>query len=422
MPTRHATRVTVSLGVVLACVIGTMALGIAMKAPCASGNWSDLRQYRFLCYTDVVPLLGTEQLFTHGDRLPFLDSCEPVAGQHCDEYPVLTMWFIRAAGWLSGDHYAGFYLANALLLLGCAAAIAVCLYVMNGARALYFALAPTLLVYGTMNWDLLAVAFATAGLLFFFRRRDTGAGAMLGLGAASKLYPALLAAPLILQRMRERAPDRAIAIGWSTVGAWLLVNIPFAIAAPTAWFTFFRFNAERVPDFDSVWYIACRHVNLCPSTRAVNVLSLGAFLGLFTIVWAIKARREPGFPRWTLGFPLIVLFLITNKVYSPQYGLWLLPWFALALPRTREWLLFGAADVAVFVTRFWFFGDLEGGWGVPQGVFEAMVLVRLGVLLWCVATWVRMPTEPLEIERLGARSGASVRPGPADEPGQVQPA
>ena len=70
---------------------------------------------------------------------------------------------------------------------------------------------------------------------------------------------------------------------------------------------------------------------------------------------------EPSFPRWTLGFPMMVLFLVTNKVYSPQYGLWLLPWFALALPSMRPFVAFEVADVAVFVTRFWFFGELTGG-------------------------------------------------------------
>ena len=78
-------------------------------------------------------------------------------------------------------------------------------------------------------------------------------------------------------------------------------------------------------------------------------------------MWAIKARANPTSPRWTLGFPMLVLFLLTNKVYSPQYGLWLLPWFALALPRMRAFVAFEIADVAVFVTRFWFFGELGGG-------------------------------------------------------------
>ncbi len=161
---KRVTRPVVSLGVVLACVIGTMALGTAMKSPCASGNWGDVRQYRFLCYSDIVPLLSTEQLFERGGRLPFLDECVTRPGQNCDEYPVVTMYFIRVAGWLSGDDYTRFYLVNALMLLGCAALVAVCLYVMNGARALYFALAPTLLIYGTMNWDLLAVAFDAQSL------------------------------------------------------------------------------------------------------------------------------------------------------------------------------------------------------------------------------------------------------------------
>ena len=95
---KRVARPVVSLGVVLACVIGTMALGTALKSPCASGSWSDVRQYRFLCYSDIVPLLATEQLFERGGRLPFLDECEFREGQNCDEYPVVTMYFIRAAG------------------------------------------------------------------------------------------------------------------------------------------------------------------------------------------------------------------------------------------------------------------------------------------------------------------------------------
>ncbi len=78
--------------------------------------------------------------------------------------------------------------------------------------------------------------------------------------------------------------------------------------------------------------------------------------------------------------PLIVLFLLSNKVYSPQYGLWLLPWFALALPRLVTFLAFSLADVAVFVTRFTWFGRLEGAPGASQELFEVAVLVRAAVL------------------------------------------
>lgn len=392
----HAARTTVSLGVVLACVVGTMVIGAASKGPCAGGAWDDLRQYRLLCYSDIVPLLNTEQL--HGSRLPFLDACQP-GTVNCDEYPVVTMYVMRLAAFVSGSEYAPFFWVNALILTGFAVATAVMLYVANGSRALYFALAPTLLIYGTVNWDLVAVAFATAGLLAYFLRRDRGAGIWHGLGAATKLYPALLVVPLIAQRLRERRPDGAIVLGWSALATWLVVNLPFAVLAPAAWFTFFRFNTDRAADFDSLWFVACRHLGYCPAIPTINLLSGLAFLATTALVWAIKARRHPDFPRWSLGLPVLVLFLLSNKVYSPQYGLWLLPWFALALPTLGTFIVFSLSDVAVFVTRFSWFGRMQGTWGASQELFEAMLLLRAAVLIWCVVLWIRREVEPLEIER-----------------------
>jgi hypothetical protein len=71
---------------------GTLAIGHAIKAPCVHGDWSDGRQFTWLCHTDIIPLLGNEQLY--GDRLPYLDPCEQTEGT-CDEYPVLTIWMMR---------------------------------------------------------------------------------------------------------------------------------------------------------------------------------------------------------------------------------------------------------------------------------------------------------------------------------------
>ena len=216
----------IGLGLVLACLAGTLALGIALKAPCASGDWGDGRQYKHYCYSDIVPLLGTEQLT--GGRLPYLDTCAPNSGQ-CDEYPVLSMYLMRLAAWVSNamagslhtSATAGFFYANAFLLAVAAFVIVLCLYLMVGARVLYFALAPTLLIYGFMNWDLLAVAFATAGTLAYLNRRDVWSGALLGLGAAAKLYPGLLLVPFVLGRFHEKEPDQGIHVAWAGAGAWL---------------------------------------------------------------------------------------------------------------------------------------------------------------------------------------------------------
>ncbi|HSL10696.1 MAG TPA: glycosyltransferase 87 family protein [Actinomycetota bacterium] len=397
---KHARR-TVGLGVVLACVVGTMAIGTALKSPCARGDWSDLRQYRLLCYSDIVPLLGTEQL--RGGRLPFLDPCEEIEGQNCDEYPVVTMYAMRAAAWIAGEEYGPFFYANAVILTAAAAAVATGVWLLAGRRALWFALAPTLLVYGTVNWDLIAVAFATIALVAFAARRDGWAGVLLGLGAAAKLYPALLVVPLLAQRLQDREPDRGIRLAWAAAASWVAVNLPFMIAAPGSWWEFFRFNGARPADWDSGWFIACRTVGVTCDTGTINAVSAVLFLATFAALWVWKLTRSPSFPRWTLILPLLVCFLLTNKVYSPQYGLWLLPVFALVLPDLKPFVAFAVADVAVFVTRFWFFEELSGGSGTPQWLFEVAVVSRAVVLLWCVAAWLVRDADPLVLGRRGWR-------------------
>ncbi|MGZ5352383.1 MAG: glycosyltransferase family 87 protein [Actinomycetota bacterium] len=383
----------IGLGTVFVCLAATLTLSLAQKSPCMEGDWADGRQYTRLCYTDVVPLLGAQQLA--GGRLPYLDACDAAAPGECDEYPVLSMWTMRVAAWASDSAVRTFFLSNVVILTIAAFVVALGLYLMVGGRALYFALAPTLLAYAFVNWDLLAVAFATASTVMYLRRRDVASGVLLGLGAAAKIYPALLLVPFVAGRLRSREPDRAVHLAWAAAGSWIVVNLPFAIGGTTGWWEFFRFNSERPADWDSLWFIACHRlsgeIGSCGNTRVINVLSALAFVALFAAVWRWKASRDPGFARWTLVLPMLILFLLSNKVYSPQYGLWLLPWFALALPDLRLFAAFQIADVAVFVTRFSWFGELSGFGGVPIGAFEAAVLVRAAVLVVCVVAWVRRP-------------------------------
>ncbi|RPJ13025.1 MAG: DUF2029 domain-containing protein, partial [Actinobacteria bacterium] len=374
----------IALGTVFILLAGTLVLGHAVKAPCASGEWGDNRQYARLCYSDLVHQLGTEQL--RGGRLPFLDPCEGSSGQ-CDEYPVLTMWTMRASAWISGSNIADYFYSSSVMMWIAAFVVALCLYLIAGNRVLYFVLAPTLALYATMNWDLLAIAFATGGTLAYLRRRDAWSGVLLGLGAAAKVFPMLLVVAFVAGRFRGKEPDRGIRLAWAAAGTWIAVNLPFALAAPGGWWEFFRYNAARVADWDSLWYIACERTTgqTCTNTQLINLASLVMFVAWVAFVWVIKSRRDPGFPRWTLGFPILVLFLLTNKVYSPQFSLWLLPWFALAFPQLGWFVAFEIADVAVFVTRFSWFGTYvgidDGFAGLPLGVFQIAVGIRAAILV-----------------------------------------
>ena len=347
------------------------------------------------------------------DRLPYLDPCPRDAGAACDEYPVLTMYFMRLSGWLSGNNSARFFSVNAGLLAVLALLTSWILFRLAGSRARYFALAPTLLLYAFINWDLLAIALATGATLAFLRGRDRTSGVLLGLGTAAKLYPVLLVLPFAIERWRSGSRRGSAEIAGWAAGAWVIVNVPFVVSAFPSWATFFRMNRDRPVDYTSLWFGACHRIGgsqpCAWSPHLVDAVSLLAFVAIGEIAWWARSRTNPGFPLWTLGFPVIVAFLITNKVYSAQYSLWLLPWFALALPDLRLFVAFELTDVAVFLTQFSWFGTLlrdqgdpafAGFAGPPLGAFELAVLARGAVLTWCLVAWIRQRAQdaPLGVD------------------------
>lgn len=366
-------------------------VGAVQKAPCANRAWVEHREGGYAhCYSDVTDLFEWEQLA--GGRLPYLDACAPSI-HPCDEYPVASMYVMRLSAWIGGngpEDFAGFFWVNVLLLLGCALVTTWCLEAL-GARTILFAAAPTLLVYGAMNWDLIAVALAAIATLLFLRGSRARTGVALGLGAAAKVYPGLLLLPFGLEDLRGRSARPIVRMGLWFAVSWLLVDLPFAIAARGPWFTTFRFNALRPPEHDSLWR-ALTFDHWIASTRMVNLLSFAIPLAATLWIWRIKERKEPGFPRWTLAFPLLATFLLANKIWSPQYALWLLPWFALTATRTIPFVLYQLSELLVFFERFEYFAQVNSHGTGDYTAFAASVVLRGALLLWCVVVWVRTPT------------------------------
>src|SRR5438876_1949038 len=146
------------LRVVLLVLSLTLAGGLLLKVPCAAPDWSPSSSAGFLCYTDMVPLYRGEGL--SATRAPYFDAR--------NEYPVLTgAWMYLTA--LPVSSVGSYLLLNAVGLGAMALVTTVALYRFAGARALYFAAAPSLLLYAFLNWDLLALTLATLGALAYLR-------------------------------------------------------------------------------------------------------------------------------------------------------------------------------------------------------------------------------------------------------------
>jgi uncharacterized membrane protein len=389
-PVRRSFWTPVRIVMALACLV--LALHWVQKSPCRDGAWVDLKQYKDLCYTDVLALYYAEGL-GNGD-IPYVD--------HAVEYPVVTGAFIGALGlpvhaigeWLGAGFNQGeaFYDANALVLGLLAVGTVGMVLALRRRRpwdALMLAVAPAMLVTATVNWDLVAIAPTTGAMLAWARRKPVLAGFLLGVGVAAKFYPLLLLGPLLVLALRARRLREAGLTVLSAAFTWVVINAPIAVAYPHSWLRFFQLNDTRAIDWGTFWYIGAHFPRgngrqgfgfftwLNSHISTLNLL-YGVIFALCCFGIGALAVLAPRRPRLAqLAFLVVACFLITGKVWSQQYVLWLLPLAVLARPRWGAFLAWQAAEIGYFLA---FYAEMMGASGtsvIPEWVFVFFALCRL---------------------------------------------
>ncbi len=386
-----------STAVLAAASVVGMLLAFADKLPCRGGAWNSyVGQFQDACYTDIYPLYYGEGLAT--GKVPYTG--------HPVEYPVLTGATMQIAAWL----VRGFDVAirGREFFDVTVAMLAVCgvVGVLATAHAagrdrrwtiLLVALSPALILGAFINWDLIAMALGMLGIAAWSSRRGVLAGVLLGLAVAAKFYPLVIFGPLLLLSIRTgQLREFARTLGAAIV-AWLVVNLPVMIIAPSGWGWFYAFSKSRGADWGSVWYYF-EHFNVpvLGDSRLgmLNFMSAAFFaLGLAGIaLLALAAPRRPRLPQ--LCYLVLAAFLITNKVWSPQYVVWLVPLAVLARPRLWLYLLWQAAEVTYFFGIWGYLIFIERGAveasgqvipgynGISTGWYFAALLFRLLAVGW----------------------------------------
>jgi uncharacterized membrane protein len=335
----------------------TLLLGFAQKSPCANGNWTGNKQYTHFCYSDVVPLWSDERLDT--GAVPYRDTNV--------EYPVLTGAFM----WMTADLTRGvhaiaghlpelvvFGVLTAILLAVCGCVVTVATAQSGRGRpydAAIFALSPLLVFHAFSNWDLLAMALLACAMWAWSRRRPVLSGAFVGLGTAAKLYPVFfLVAVWILAIRTRRLADAT----WATVAAvltWLAVNGPVALAYHDGWWDFYKFSEQRATERSTFWAMGRTLTDgsvggldapyWVPPGKAVALALIGALV--LVVLLGLFAPTRPRLAQLT--FLCVLAFLLSTKVWSPQYSLWLVPLIALARPRWRLTLIWQFTEIAVWM-------------------------------------------------------------------------
>jgi uncharacterized membrane protein len=330
---------------------------------------------------------------------------------HYTEYPVLTGLFMWLNAKLTHDYgslarsgvvpvrlpEATFFDAVALWLALAWLVVVLAVMRLTGSRrwdAVLVAGSPLLITQAFTNFDTLAVAFATTGMLAWARRRPALAGALLGLGGATKLYPLFLLIPLLALCWRGRQLRPAVRLSAGAAVAWVVVNAPIAALFPRGWSWFFTFSQQRGSGFESLWAIASTFTHWggfdgpLPANHApaiLNLVSEELFIAccLGIIALAMWAPRRPRVAQ--LCLLTVVAFLLTNKIFSPQYSLWLIPLAVLACPRPRLLLLWMSVDALIWIPTMLLQLPHDDG-GISLKLFSGTILVRDGlVALICAA-------------------------------------
>jgi Glycosyltransferase family 87 len=336
------------------------------------------------------------------------------------EYPpaALPVFLVPALGDGDSDDYRrrfeGLMAGFGALLVVCVALALVALGTGLGrlaAGVAFVAAAPLLLGSVVLSrFDLWPALIVAAALALVLSGRLRVGSALLGLGVAAKLWPAVLVPLLLTYAWRSRGRREAVACAAAMGGVVVACFLPFLVLAPVDVLDSMWSQARRplqIESLGSALLLAAHHTfgldltmksssgsqNLegtLPDALAVahGLLQLAVLVTLWVAFARGPATRER-LVRYSAG--VVVAFVALGKVLSPQFLIWLVPLVPLVRGR-RGLVASGLLAVALVLTQLWF---PYRYWDLALGFDEAaswLVLARDLVLLALLVVLVEPPS------------------------------
>ncbi len=251
------------------------------------------------------------------------------------EYPVLLGFTLWLPSLLPGGPASWFGVAGVLVAAATFGSIAL-LQRQRPSSAWWIAASPALLLDSAVNWDLIGILFLVAAVVWFGEERVAPSGVATALGTWFKLFPVVVAPAAVAAlgaRMHRTLRTGTHRGAWRPLARWLVpfgvvsvvVMAPLLLVARTNTLWFFRFNSLR-PQKDSLWGLVAKVVGetAIPGSvvNDVSLLLVAATMAYGAwMVWRTEPARHG--PAVALASALtIVVWMGVNKVWNPQYVLW----------------------------------------------------------------------------------------------------
>ncbi|QGU08616.1 hypothetical protein COCCU_13630 [Corynebacterium occultum] len=388
-----------------------LSFGYLAKANCTLGSrgedgmvgldWSGNRQYASFCYNDIVPLYGARGLDEGG--FPYAYSWQEGDLTRYMEYPVLGGLFQGLMGFLTRVFYpvidllpghsipeSGFYFALTAAFMSLMWVITIRMMAELAGNRIWdvvlVAASPLVIMHAFTNWDIPSIMAVAGAVLAVKRGHPLWAGILIGLGTAFKLWPLYILGAYLVLTVRNRTWGPFLKMLGAAIISWLLVNIPVMLAYPAAWNEFLRLNRERSWEWTTIYAVISRTTGWPGfdsgggEPTILNTLTLLLFIGacLAIAIFGISVQRRPRVAE--LIFLIVAAFLLVNKVWSPQYSLWLVIPAVLALPRWRLLLTWMIVDALVWPVLMLHMMGTDNK-GLPGGMLDLVILTRDGLII-----------------------------------------
>lgn len=350
---------TATLAVVIS-IIGA-ALALAQNK---YGQFSDIRGFYGMHFADGLHHWPFSTHTLQGAT----ESIHPV------EYPALTgliMWFLSFFVKPSQLAFVDYYHLTAICHIGLFAGTTYLIQKLSNRKwAIFFALSPATLYSLNRNWDIWAIIAMIWAIYLFEKDKKTASAVVLAVSIATKFFPLVLLFPIAVISIRRKKYSEFAKYLATTVGSWILINLPFALINFRGWSYFYEFNFKRGLGSASVFEILGI---LFPGIQFSNLSFYVLNFAIFGIVAAFYflSKKELSLPE--ASFFTMFAFILFNKQYSMQYIIWLTALAVIALSKLNKkhqgaaMITFIAWQVFDLVFQYSFFQNILTNMGESNG-------------------------------------------------------
>ncbi|WP_246817077.1 DUF2029 domain-containing protein [Corynebacterium sp. HMSC078H07] len=321
-----------------------------VKAPAVWAGWAIARVLL------ISMLLGNRM--PGGDLNYYLEGVYGDDGSAMTEYPQPGTWPSVVLAWLTGDNADNYRVAFTVMMLLADALFLALLLRNNDGRRSVFAAAWFWVFFGTAAghvfvWRLdLYPALLVAGAGTLLATHPRVASALLAWATTVKLWPGVLAAGLVGAARSRTTWQRLAAFCGTIVGICLAVAALTSVDRLVSPLSYQEERGLQIESLAATWHVLQAHRH--PETWEIGyaasksyeitgpgvdtALALSTITMVCALVWmvAVAASRflRGGWDAHsTVVFfvAAILLLIATNKVFSPQYIVWLGPVLAVAI-------------------------------------------------------------------------------------------